>query len=113
MKLLISLFIVLGIQSSALAEKRTISVVNHEFEGTKQWLPGTIYAKKGDEVTLKLINKAPSGLHGFQIPAFKIKENLKKGETKKVTFKADKAGIFQINCHLHAAHVGGQLVITE
>jgi nitrosocyanin len=90
-----------------------ITVVNHEFEGTKQWLPGTLYAKKGEEVTIKLINKAPSGIHGFHIPAFKVKENVKKGETKKIKFVADKTGIFDINCHLHKAHVGGQLVIVE
>ena len=30
-----------------------------------------------------------------------------------VEFTADKAGIFPINCQLHPAHVGGELVVLE
>ena len=34
-----------------------------------------------------------------------------RGETKTVTFKADKPGVFPMVCQLHPAHVGGQLVV--
>jgi nitrosocyanin len=92
---------------------RVIKVVNHEFEGTKQWVPGTIVVMEGETVELQLINNVPSGIHGFEINDFKVSTSIKKGEVGKVTFKADKAGIFPINCQLHPAHVGGQLVVLK
>lgn len=96
---------------SAFAEKKEFTVVNHEFKGTKQWLPGVLVAEVGDEIEIKLINKVPSGLHGFYIPSFDIKENLKKDETKTIKFTANKPGVHSIKCHLHKAHVGGQLIV--
>lgn len=96
---------------SVMAETRQISIVNYETNGVKQWLPGTVVVKKGDDVELTLINKVPSGVHGFQIAAFGVKKDVKKDVNEVVKFKADKEGIFPINCHLHKPHVGGQLVV--
>ncbi|HLK10490.1 MAG TPA: cupredoxin domain-containing protein [Candidatus Binatia bacterium] len=87
------------------------TLVNLEYEGTKIWLPGEITVKKGTKVTLKLINNAPSGEHGFSIPAFNVAEVVQKGEPKTVEFTADKVGIFPFLCQLHPAHVGGQIVV--
>ena len=91
------------------------TVVNVEYEGTKIWLPGTIVVKKGSKVTLKLINNVPADPkeHGFAIPAYNIAETVVRGEPKTVEFTADKAGVFPITCHLHPAHVGGQLIVLE
>jgi nitrosocyanin len=99
------------ISVSAFAEKREITIVNYEYEGVKQWLPGTIVVKKGDDVTLNLINNTPSGDHGFFIPDYKITKVVSKGKKEVVTFKADRDGIFTMKCQLHPAHVGGQLVV--
>ncbi len=96
---------------SAFAEKRSITLVNYETEGVKQWLPGTIIAKKGDDIELTLINNVPSGDHGFMIPDFKITKVVKKGVKEVFTFKADKDGLFSMKCQLHPAHDGGQLLI--
>src|SRR5881396_2051948 len=99
------------------AEPATLSqtIVNIEYEGTKIWLPGTIVVKKGSKVTLKLINNVPADPkeHGFAIPVYNIAETVVRGEPKTVEFTADKVGIFPITCHLHPAHVGGQLVVLE
>lgn len=95
---------------SAFAEKRSITLVNYETT-VKQWLPGTIVAKKGDDVELTLINDVPSGVHGFYIPDFNVRVEVQKGKKEVVTFKADKDGIFAMKCHLHPAHVGGQLLV--
>jgi len=91
----------------------SMTIVNVEYEGSKLWLPGTITAKKGAKVTLKLINNVPSdpNQHGFAIPAFNVAEIVTRGEPKTVEFTADKAGVFPIICQLHPAHVGGQLVV--
>lgn len=96
---------------SALAEKRAITIVNYETDGLKQWLPGTIIVKKGDDVEITLINNVPSGVHGFFIPDFNVRKDVKKGVKEVVTFKADKEGLFTMKCHLHPAHVGGQLLV--
>lgn len=96
---------------SALAEKREITLVNYETDGVKQWLPGTIIAKKGDEVQITLINNVPSGIHGFFIPDFNVRKEVKKGVKEVVTFKTDKEGLFNMKCHMHPAHVGGQLLV--
>lgn len=96
---------------SALAEKRSITLVNYETDGVKQWLPGTIVAKKGDDVEITLINNVPSGIHGFYIPEFKVRKEVAKGKKEVVTFKAEKDGLFDMKCHLHPAHVGGQILV--
>ena len=89
------------------------TLVSVEIEGSKFWLPGTVVAKQGQTVKLTLINKVQSdpNQHGFSIPAYNVAEVVGRGETKTVTFKADKAGVFPMVCQLHPAHVGGQLVV--
>jgi nitrosocyanin len=117
--MLLGLVCLIALAGSAAAQGApaavSLTIVNVEYEKTKIWLPGTIVVKKGSKVTLKLINNVPSdpAEHGFAIPAYNIAETVKRGETKTVEFTADKAGIFPTTCHLHPAHVGGQLVVLE
>ena len=110
MKMLIAMAL-LALSASAFAEKRQITLVNYETDGVKQWLPGTIIVKKGDDVELTLINNVPSGEHGFFIPDYGVKKHVKKGVKEVLTFKADKDGLFTMKCDLHPAHVGGQLLV--
>lgn len=112
----------LAFSLSAFAEKRSITLVNYETPGAptpdgkpgptvKQWLPGTLIVKKGDDVEITLINNVPSGEHGFFIPDFKVTKVVGRNKKEVVTFKADKDGLFNMKCHLHPAHVGGQLLV--
>lgn len=110
MKLALSI-IALMLSFSALAAKRSITLVNYETDGVKQWLPGSIIVKKGDEVEITLINNVPSGIHGFFIPDFKVRKEVKKGVKEVVKFTADKEGLFDMKCHMHPAHVGGQILV--
>jgi nitrosocyanin len=90
-----------------------LTVVNIETpQGVKIWEPPSIVAKKGDSVKLKLINRHADE-HGYEIPAYGIKEVVEGNKTKDVTFMANKAGIFPIKCHLHPAHVVGQLIVLD
>jgi nitrosocyanin len=95
--------------------KVSLTIVNIEYEGTKVWIPSTIVARKGDKVTLKLINNVPSdpSQHGFAIPDYKVAEIVDRGQPKTVEFTADRAGVFPIICQLHPAHVAGQLLVVE
>ena len=91
----------------------TLTVVNVETpQGVKVWLPESIFAKKGDTVKLKLINKLDAE-HGFKIAAFGVEKVVAAQAAEDVTFTADKAGIFPISCQLHPPHVSGQMVVLE
>jgi nitrosocyanin len=111
---LLALALVHGLaKAEAPAADVSQTLVSVEVDGTKFWLPSTVVAKKGQTVRLTLMNKVPSdpNQHGFAIAAFGIAEVVNRGETKTVTFTADRDGVFPINCQLHPAHVGGQLVV--
>jgi nitrosocyanin len=116
LRLLIALSLTaVAIPGASFAADRTITVVNVEYEGTKVWVPATLIAKKGDRLRIKLINRVPSdpNQHGFAIPAFGVQAVVTRGEPQTVEFEASKAGLFPISCHLHPAHIGGQLLILE
>lgn len=105
------LFLSMILSVSAFSATRSITLVNYETNGVKQWLPGTIIVKKGEEVEITLINNVPSGVHGFFIPDFDVKKDVKKGVPEVVKFTASKEGLFNMKCHLHPKHVGGQLFV--
>ncbi len=106
-------FFLASFTGSAEAGTIELTIVNIETpQGVKIWVPESVYAKKGDTVTLKLINKLDLE-HGYEIAAFGIKEVVDGNATKTVSFKADKEGIFPIKCHLHPPHVSGQLVVLK
>ena len=91
----------------------SLTVVNIETpQGVKIWEPTSVVAKKGDTVALKLINRHADE-HGYEIAAFGVKEVVQANQSKDVSFKADKAGVFPIKCHLHPAHVVGQLLVLD
>jgi len=58
-----------------------------------------------------LINNVVSGDHGFFVPGVSEKVVVKKGTPSKVTFKAPKKGIYPFKCHMHPAHIGGQMLV--
>jgi nitrosocyanin len=89
---------------------RIVNIVTPQ--DVKIWEPSSIFAKKGDTVTLQLINRHADE-HGFEIAAFGVKAVVPGDKTSTVTFTADKAGIFPIKCHLHPAHVTGQLLVLD
>jgi plastocyanin len=102
-----------GSSEAAPGEKK-FTIVAEQLGDTKFWLPSTIVVEPGDKVTLTLKNEIPgtSVTHGFELPAYKISEVVTRGEKPKVVqFTADKSGIYPYYCQLHAAHVGGQLVV--
>ena len=97
----------------AQAGEITLTIVNIETpQGVKIWEPASVVARKGDTVSLKLINRHADE-HGYEIAAFNVKEVVEGNKSKDVKFTADKAGIFPIKCHLHPAHVVGQLLVLE
>ena len=92
---------------------RSFNMVSIEADGAKIWLPSVIAVDQGDKVTLTLKNLVPGAenQHGFTIPAYNITEVVTRGVPKTITFVADKPGVFPFFCQLHAAHVGGSLIV--
>jgi len=111
-------FFVASFATSTEAGTVTLTIVNIQTpQGAKVWVPESVFANKGDTVTLKLINKLDKE-HGYQIDAFGIKEvvgpkSSKTFSSKTFSFRASKAGIFPIKCQLHKPHVAGQLVVLD
>jgi nitrous-oxide reductase len=92
---------------------RSFNMVSIEADGAKIWLPSVIAVDQGDKVKLTLKNLVPGAenQHGFTIPAYNITEVVTRGVPKTITFVADKPGVFPFYCQLHAAHVGGSLIV--
>ncbi len=92
---------------------RKFTVVNVLYEGSKIFVPSVLIVEKGEKVQIKVINKIPGDPpnHGFAIPAFGVEEVVNSGESKTVEFTADKAGLFEVKCQLHPAHVHAQLLV--
>ncbi len=92
---------------------RSFNMVSVEDDGAKIWLPSVIAVDQGDTVKLTLKNLVPGAenQHGFTIPAYNITEVVTRGVPKTITFVADKPGVFPFYCQLHAAHVGGSLIV--
>lgn len=108
--------ILVGLSGVVQAQSTTaLTLVNIEFEGTKIWGPGPVVVKKGGTVQIKAINnvKSDPSVHGLAIAAYGIHALVTAGQPEVIEFKADKAGIFPIICHLHPPHVGTQLVVLE
>jgi nitrosocyanin len=94
---------------------REVTLVNIEFEGTKVWVPGPVVVYKGDTIKIKAINNVKSDppVHGLAVETYGIQTVVNAGKPETIEFKADKAGIFPIICHLHPPHVGTELVVLD
>jgi len=96
------------------AEIRKFNMYTVEASGVKMWVPTVIAVHAGDEVEIQATSKIPgqNSIHGFTIEDFKIVETADENG-KTIRFKASKPGIYTIRCHLHPAHVGGQLIVLK
>ena len=76
--------------------------------------PEAIAVHKGAKVKIVVENKSPIS-EGFLIYEYGIQEVIKAGETKTISFVADKAGAFTIWCQLHPKniHLPGTLNVIE
>jgi plastocyanin len=78
--------------------------------GTYVWYPSRIVVEVGDEVTIDF-----AGINGDEHPttiaAFGQTFTVRRGEMTRVTFVADKAGIFGYVCSAHQSGMSGELIV--
>lgn len=74
------------------------------------WSPAQIIVNEGDEVTLEFVGVNGSS-HPTEIKGLGKSFNLKRGEVTRVTFAADKAGVFPIECATHKPSMRGEIVV--
>jgi plastocyanin len=79
---------------------------------TYRWDPGTIVVNQGDRVTLEIVG-INGDEHPFTIEGYWISEVVRRGRITRLTFTADKAGIFKIICRKHAPAMQADLVVLE
>ena len=70
------------------------------------WHPAQIIVNEGDEVTLEFVG-INGASHPTTIAAFGKTFTVKRGHAHRVTFKADKAGVFPITCSTHEPSMSG------
>jgi len=74
------------------------------------WMPNQIIVNQGDEVTLEFVG-INGAYHGAVINGYDKAFVVKRGQTTSVTFLADKAGVFLIECAQHQPSMGGELIV--
>ena len=92
-------------------EEHVVKVTAKKFE----FSPGEIKVRKGETVILEL--SSSDRIHGFSLPDFKIKSEIKPGEVRRVKFIADKVGQFSFHCDVFCGDghedMMGTLVVSE
>src|SRR5262249_18827681 len=93
------------------AGEQVVRVTLQKFE----YSPSQITVKKGVPVVLELTSKDVK--HGFNLPDFKVRADVKPGAVSRINFTPDKAGTFTFSCDVFCGSghedMSGTLVVTE
>ena len=77
---------------------------------TYQWQPSFIIAREGEQVTLEVIG-INGAEHVSSLPPYVQSFTVKRGQITKVSFTANRAGMFPIICVNHQPTMTGYLVV--
>jgi len=93
------------------AVDKTIHITAKKFEFT----PGEVTAKKGEPVVLEI--KSEDVNHGFSLPDFGVRGDVKPGGVTRLSFTPDKTGQFTFTCDVFCGtgheEMSGTLKVTE
>ena len=78
---------------------------------TYMWLPSQITVNQGDDVTLDFVG-INGASHPVSISGYNKTFVVARGTSTKISFKADKAGVFKIDCGLHMPTMTAELIVT-
>ena len=92
-------------------EERVIQITAKKFD----FSPGDIQIKKGETVILEL--KSADRAHGFNLPDFKVRSDIKAGQVTRVKFTPDKTGTFTFACDVFCGSghedMSGTITVSE
>ena len=74
------------------------------------WMPSQIIVNQGDDVTLEFVG-INGAAHPATIAGYNQSVTVMRGEVTKVSFKADKAGVFAIDYPVHKPSMRGELIV--
>ncbi len=74
------------------------------------WTPSQITVNQDDEVTLEFVG-INGASHPTTIAGYNKTFELKRGQVTRVHFKADKAGVFPIQCATHKPSMVSELIV--
>ena len=74
------------------------------------WTPSQIIVNQDDDVTLEFVGINGAN-HPTTISGYDKSFVLKRGQVTKISFKADKAGLFAIQCGTHKPSMAAELVV--
>jgi len=91
-RLALALVVLFAAASGRGAEPRVVKISAKRFSFT----PAEVHVKKGEAVVLELTSQ--DRVHGFNLPAFKIRTDITPKEVARVPLTPDKAGTFPFHC---------------
>lgn len=77
---------------------------------TYVWMPSQIVVREGDEVTLDFVG-INGAAHPTTIKGLDKTFTLKRGQVMRITFTAEKAGIYPIECAAHPPSMMGEILV--
>jgi cytochrome c oxidase subunit 2 len=93
------------------AEPRVVKISAKRFSFT----PAEVRVKKGEAVVLELTSL--DRVHGFNLPAFKIRKDIVPNDVTRVALTPEKEGTFPFHCDVFCGDghedMTGTLVVTE
>jgi plastocyanin len=92
------------------AQEREVVLSSDLLGESNRYHPATVAAFAGDTITFQVTNRGDIP-HGFRIEELGIEETVEPGQTAEVAAGVVEAGVYRYYCHLHPAHIGGQLVV--
>ena len=99
------------VASSGSAKEKVIKVTAKKFE----FSPAEITVKKGEPVILEITSVDVK--HGFTLPDFGVRGDIKPGEVNRISFTPDKAGRFTFACDVFCGggheDMSGTLNVTD
>jgi cytochrome c oxidase subunit 2 len=96
---------------SAAPKEKVIKLTAKKFE----YSPAEITVKKGEPVVIEVSSEDVK--HGFTLPDFGIRTDIKPGSVNRISFTPDKAGHFAFACDVFCGggheDMSGTLIVTE
>ena len=109
------LFLQQGTTQSAAPEMRKDEQVIRISASTFEYKPSEFTVKKGVPVTLELVSGDRH--HGFKLPAFRLRADIRPGVVEKVRFVPEQAGKFTFFCDVFCGDghedMSGTLTVIE